>query len=360
MALHGTAWRCMALRTVNNINICQDEHAMNALRLLSTRVMAHRAAAVVLCLLGWPAVSQTVVTPWPAKPITIVVPFTPGGGGDSLSRMLVPALSEALGQTILIDNKPGAGGSIGAKAVANAPADGYTLLNGTSSTHGINPWLYSRLGYDVLKDFQPITVLAISDYALGVPVNSPARTVADLVSMHKTQKLMYASSGNGTTSHLASALFANLSHTDFEHVPYKSSGPALQDLIGGQVSFFFDNTSVLMPQAKAGKVRLLATSGTSRSAATPDVPTMSEAGINGYDVIGWWALFAPANTPPPVVDRLHKEVSKVLESPAIRQKIVSMGNIVAPAMTPAEARQFIQSEYEKFGRIVKMAGVKLD
>lgn len=274
--------------------------------------------------------------------------------------MLSQPLSEALGQTIIIDNKPGAGGSIGAKAVASASADGYTLLNGTSSTHGINPWLYSRLGYDVLKDFEPIAVLAISDYALGVPLNSPARSVADLLSMHKASKLMYASSGNGTTSHLASALFANYSQADFEHVPYKSSGPALQDLIGGQVAFFFDNTSVLMPQAKAGKIRILATSGSVRSAATPDVPTMAESGVTGYDVIGWWALFAPANTPKPVIDRLHKEVSKVLESPAIRQKIVSMGNIVAPLMTPAESKAFIKNEYEKFGNIVKMAGVKMD
>ncbi len=326
----------------------------------SFRQLSRWMAATVACLIGLSAQAQTNTPQWPSKTITIVVPFTPGGGGDSLSRMLVPSLTEALGQTILIDNKPGAGGSIGAKAVAAAAPDGYTLLNGTSSTHGINPWLYQRLGYDVLKDFEPITVLAISDYALGVPVNSPARTVADLLAMHKTQKLMYASSGNGTTSHLASALFANLSKSDFEHVPYKSSGPALQDLMGGQVSFFFDNTSVLMPQAKAGKVRILATSGTSRSAATPDVPTMAEAGIAGYDVIGWWALFAPAQTPKPVIDRLHKEVSKILESASVRQKIVSMGNIVAPPMTPAEAKNFIKSEYEKFGQIVKMAGVKLD
>jgi tripartite-type tricarboxylate transporter receptor subunit TctC len=314
---------------------------------------------LITCVMG-AASAQSPSPQWPSKPVTIVVPFTPGGGGDSLTRMLSQPLMEALGQTIIVDNKPGAGGSIGAKFVAAATPDGYTLLNGTSSTHGINPWLYARLGYDVLKDFEPITVLAISDYALGVPMNSPARSVSDLLTMHKTNKLMYASSGNGTTSHLASALFANLSQSDFQHVPYKSSGPALQDLIGGQISFFFDNTSVLMPQAKAGKLRILATSGASRSAATPDVPTMAESGVPQYDVIGWWALFAPANTPKPVIERLHKEVSKVLESPAIRQKIVAMGNIVAPPMSPAEAKAFVKSEYEKFGTIVKMAGVKLD
>jgi tripartite-type tricarboxylate transporter receptor subunit TctC len=314
---------------------------------------------LITCVMG-AASAQSPSPQWPSKPVTIVVPFTPGGGGDSLTRMLSQPLMEALGQTIIVDNKPGAGGSIGAKFVAAATPDGYTLLNGTSSTHGINPWLYARLGYDVLKDFEPITVLAISDYALGVPMNSPARSVSDLLAMHKTNKLMYASSGNGTTSHLASALFANLSQSDFQHVPYKSSGPALQDLIGGQISFFFDNTSVLMPQAKAGKLRILATSGASRSAATPDVPTMAESGVPQYDVIGWWALFAPANTPKPVIERLHKEVSKVLESPAIRQKIVAMGNIVAPPMSPAEAKAFVKSEYEKFGTIVKMAGVKLD
>lgn len=315
---------------------------------------------VALCALSSVASAQAPAASWPSKPVTIVVPFTPGGGTDTLSRMLAQGLSSALGQTVLSENKPGAGGSIGTKAVATSAPDGHTLLIGTSSTHGINPWVYPQLGYDVLKDFQPLGVLAITDYALGVPPSSAARSVTDLVAMGKTQRQPYGSSGNGTTTHLAAVLLANMTGADFVHVPYKSSGPALQDMMSGQIAFLFDNTSVLMPLAKAGRVRILATSGSKRSSATPDIPTVGEAGVAGFDVIGWWALYAPGNTPPAVVERLQREVAKILEDASFRQRIVEMGYIATPAMSPTAVRSFLKTEYEKFGSIVKAAGVKVD
>lgn len=322
--------------------------------------LARWLCAPLLGLLALHVWAQPATGNWPSRPITIVVPFTPGGGTDTLSRMVAQSLTAALGQTVISENKPGAGGSIGTKAVAGSAPDGHTLLIGTSSTHGINPWVYPRLGYDVLKDFEPIAVLAITDYALGVPQNSPARSVSDLVAARKADKVLYGSSGNGTTTHLAGVLLSNMTGSDFVHVPYKSSGPALQDLMAGELTFLFDNTSVLVPLAKAGRLRILATSGSVRSAATPDIPTVGESGVGGYAVIGWWALFAPANTPAPIVERLQREVGKTLGDSAFRQRINDMGYIAKPAMSSAETRDFLRTEYEKFGSIVKAAGVKLD
>lgn len=332
---------------------------MNTIRSNPPSRLARWFCVALLCLSAPLASAQTAAA-WPGKPITIVVPFTPGGGTDTLSRMLAQSLSVALGHSVLSENRPGAGGSIGTKAVAGAAPDGHTLLIGTSSTHGINPWVYPRLGYDVQKDFEPIAVLAITDYALGVPPTSPARSVGDLIALGKTRKLMYGSSGNGTTAHLAAVLLSKESGSDFVHVPYKSSGPALQDLMAGELAFLFDNTSVLTPLAKAGRVRILATSGSSRSGATPDIPTVSESGVSGYDVIGWWALYAPANTARPILDRLRREVGSILADAAFRQKIVDMGYIAAPAMSPVETRGFLKAEHDKFGTIVTAAGVKLD
>ena len=215
------------------------------------RTLWGRVCAALLGLFAVGAFAQTGVPNWPTRPITLVVPFTPGGGTDLLSRRLAQSMSVALGQAVISENKPGAGGSIGTKAVAAAAPDGHTLLIGTSSTHGINPWVYPRLGYDVQKDFEPIAVLAITDYALGVPANSPARSVEELIALGRTRTLMYGSSGSGTTAHLAAVLLSKSSGSEFVHVPYKSSGPALQDLLAGEIAFLFDNTSVLMPLAKA-------------------------------------------------------------------------------------------------------------
>lgn len=317
----------------------------------------------IFALLGLAAalpLGSLAQAPWPERPVTIVVPFTPGGGGDTIIRMLAPPLGDALGKPIVMDNKPGAGGSLGTKIAAAAKADGYTLVNGTSSTHAINPWLYSKLGYDVLKDFEAVAILATSDYAIAVPAASPAKSIADLLAMNKKSRLQYASSGNGTTSHLAAVLFAKQAGTDFDHVPYKGSGQALTDLMGERVSFFIDNTSVLLPHAKSGKIRILATSGAKRSSAAPEIPTMIEAGVTGYEVIGWWGVFAPAGTPKPVLERLNDEIHKAMASQAITTRLVAMGNMPAPALKLPETRAFVKSEYEKFGKVVKAAGVTLD
>jgi tripartite-type tricarboxylate transporter receptor subunit TctC len=296
---------------------------------------------------------------YPNRPIRLVIPFTPGGGTDTIGRLVGQYVAKSLNQSVVVENKPGAGGSIGTQDVARAPADGYTLLLATSSTHGINPWLYSKLPYDAIRDFTPVSMLATTDYALAVNVNAPLKTVADLISQAQTTRTVFASSGNGTTSHLAGALFAKLSNTQLEHIPYKSSGPALNDLLGNQVSFMFDNTSVILPHAKAGKLRILATSGAQRSAVTKDVPTLMESGLANYEIIGWWALLAPAGTPPAIIEKLNMEVVKALEAPEVKNRLLAIGN-EPYATTAAQAKQYIESELKKFKPVVELAGAKLD
>lgn len=296
---------------------------------------------------------------YPSKALRIVVPFGAGGGSDAIGRLLGQKLSEALRQPVVIDNRPGAGGSIGTREVLRAAPDGYTLLLATSSTHGINPWIYSNIGYDAIKDFAPISMLATSDYALAVPTVSASKTVADLVRLGKSGKIDFASSGNGTTSHLAGALFATLSKTPFVHVPYKSNAPAEVDLIGGQVAFMFNNTSVFLPHAKSGKVRILATSGATRSAAAREIPTMIEAGVPGFDVIGWFCLLAPAATPAPVVAILNREVLRILAVPEMRERITTSGNEVMTT-TPAETTAYMTAQLAKYKMMVDAAGAKAD
>jgi tripartite-type tricarboxylate transporter receptor subunit TctC len=304
-------------------------------------------------------VSHAQESTYPSRPIRLVVPFTPGGGSDTIGRLVGQKLSKSFNQAVVIENKPGAGGSIGTQEVARAPADGYTLLLATSSTHGINPWLYSKLSYDAIKDFAPISILATTDYALAVNSSAPAKNVEDLIKQAKATRMTYASSGNGTTSHLAAALLTKLTNASFEHIPYKSSGPALNDLLGGQVNFMFDNTSVILPHAKAGKLRILATSGAARSAVSKDIPTMMESGVANYQIIGWWALLAPGGTPQPIIEKLNKEVVKAMESADVKDRLIAIGN--EPFSTsPTQAKEFIAAELNKFKPLVELAGAKLD
>ena len=296
---------------------------------------------------------------YPARQIRLVIPFTAGGGSDSIGRLLGQKLAEAFRQPVVIDNRPGAGGSIGTREVQRAAADGYTLLLATSSTHGINPWIYANIGYDAIRDFAPVSMLATTDYALAVPAASPNRTVADQRREGKTGKIDYASSGNGTTSHLAGALLATLSKTPFVHVPYKSSGPAQTDLLGGQVAFAFDNTSVYLPHAKAGRVRILATSGATRSPVAREVPTVMESGVPGFDVIGWVCLLAPAGTPSFVVAALNREVVRIMALPDVREKVSAGGNEVLTT-TPAETTAYMATQLARFKVMVDAAGAKAD
>lgn len=296
---------------------------------------------------------------FPSKSIRLVVPFTPGGGSDVIARTLAQKMSENMKQTVVVENRPGAGGSIGTQEVAKTAPDGYSLLLATSSTHAINPHLYTKLPYDAIKDFAPISMLATTDYAMAVGKHVKATSLPELLKLAKTETLNYGSAGNGTTAHLAAAVLGNTTKSNFTHVPYKGSGPAFQDLLGGQIAFMFDNTSVIAPHMKNAKMTVMATTGAKRSPVTPDVPTMVELGMPDFQIIGWWAIMAPANTPKPIIDKLNAEVVQAMKSPEVQARLTGLGNEPLTT-TPEETKAYIAAEMLKFKKIVHDAGAKLE
>jgi tripartite-type tricarboxylate transporter receptor subunit TctC len=302
---------------------------------------------------------------WPTKPVRIVVPFAPGGTTDILARALAPELGKAFGQQFIIDNKAGGGGNIGAELVAKSPADGYTLLMGTVGTHGINQSLYPSLPFDPIKDFAPITLVAAVPNVL---VMNPARAaeakienVQDLIRYARANpgKLNMASSGNGTSIHLAGELFKTMTGTFLVHLPYKGSGPALLDLIGGTTDLMFDNLPSAMPHIRSGKLKALAVTSSQRSGALPDVPTIAEAGVKGYEASSWFGLLAPAGTPADIVNRVQQESAKALGTPALKERLLSQGAIPS-GMTPAQFVAHIAAETKKWAPVVKVSGAKVD
>ena len=303
---------------------------------------------------------------WPNKPVRIVVPFAPAGTTDILARALAPELGKAFGQTFIIDNKPGAGGNLGADAIAKSAPDGYNLLMGTVGTHAINAALYPKMAFDPVRDFTPIVLVA------GVPnvlVMNPAKAqayginnVADLIRYAKANpgKLNMASSGNGTSIHLSGELFKAMTGTFMLHFPYRGSGPALLDLIGGTMDLMFDNLPSALPQIKAGKLKALAVTSAQRSAALPDLPTIAEAGpVKGFDASSWFGLFAPAGTPAEIVNRIQQETAKAFQAPAFKERLLAQGAI--PGGQPsAEFVTFIAAETKKWAQVVKVSGAKVD
>ncbi|CAM5787675.1 MFS transporter OS=Rhizobacter sp. Root404 OX=1736528 GN=ASC76_21925 PE=3 SV=1 [Rhizobacter fulvus] len=304
---------------------------------------------------------------WPNKPVRIVVPFAPAGTTDILARALTPELTKAFGQTFIIDNKPGAGGNLGADAIAKSAPDGYNLLMGTVGTHAINAALYPKMPFDPVKDFVPVVLVA------GVPnvlVMNPAKAesagihnVADLVRFAKanTGKLNMASSGNGTSIHLTGELFKSVTGTYMVHFPYRGSGPALLDLIGGTMDLMFDNLPSALPHIKSGKLKALAVTSIQRSAALPDLPTIAESGgvMKGFDASSWFGLFAPAGTPMDIVNRINQETAKSFQSPAFKERLQSQGAIPG-GQPPAEFAAFIAAETKKWAQVVKVSGAKVD
>ena len=303
---------------------------------------------------------------WPAKPVHIVVPFAPGGTTDILARAIAPELSNALGQQFVVDNKPGAGGNLGAEAVARAPADGYVLLMGTVGTHGINRALYPKLPYDPIKDFAPVTLVASVPNVMVLPADAASangiNNVQDFIKFAKANpgKLNMASSGNGTSIHLAGELFKSQTGIFMTHIPYRGSGPALMDLVGGQVDVMFDNLPSAMQLIKGGKLKALAVTSATRSAAMPNVPTIEEAaGLKGFEATSWFGLLAPAGTPSEVVNRVQQEVAKALNNPAIKEKMLSQGAIPS-GNTPAQFGTLIEDEHRKWAQVVKVSGARVD
>jgi tripartite-type tricarboxylate transporter receptor subunit TctC len=303
---------------------------------------------------------------WPTRPVRILVPFAPGGTTDILARALAPELSRAFGQQFIVDNKPGAGGNVGAAEVAKSAPDGYTLLMGTVGTHGINQSLYPKMPFDPIKDFAPITLVA------GVPnvlVMNPAkaealkiRSVPDLIRYAKSHpgQLNMASSGNGTSIHLSGELFKTMTGTFMVHFPYRGSGPALLDLIGGTMDLMFDNLPSALPQIKGGKLKALAVTSAQRSAALPDLPTIAEAGpVPGFDASSWFGLLAPAGTPSDIVNRVQQETAKALATPALKERLLSQGANPS-GMTPSQFAAYIAAETKKWAQVVKVSGAKVD
>ena len=313
-------------------------------------------AGVAATALAAPALGQT----YQSKPVRLVVPYTPGGGADTTARLIAPRLQEALGQTVVIDNKPGAGGSIGDDAVAKAAADGHTLLIGAFA-HAVNPSLMGRMPFRTPEDFAPISLLVTVPELLVVTPSFPAKTVQELVAMAKAQpgKLSYASSGNGSAQHLAAELFRMRTGIDIQHVPYKGGSLAVADVAAGHVPFYFGNMSAALPQARGGKVRALAVTSPQRSPAAPEVPTMAESGVQGCEIFEWNALLAPAATPPDIVKRLHAEVAKVMAMEDIRAKFADLG-AQAVGSNPEELAAFLKLEMAKWAEVVKAANVKIE
>ncbi len=297
---------------------------------------------------------------FPNRQIRIVVPYSPGGGADTTARLLAPKLQEALGESVVIDNRPGAGGIIGDDAVAKAAPDGHTLLIGAFA-HAVNPSLQPKMPFRTPDDFAPISLLVTVPELLVITPSHPAKTVMELVAMAKAQpgKLLYASSGNGSAQHLAAELFRLRAGIDIGHVPYKGGGLAVADVAAGHVPFYFGNMSAALPQARAGRVRALAVTSAERSPAAPDVPTIAEAGIQGCEISEWNGLLAPAGTPPAVVERLHVEVTKIMQSDEMKAKFADLG-AASIGSTPAEFATFLRAEMAKWAEVVKTANIRIE
>lgn len=322
------------------------------------------ASAALIAIAG-PAAADTA---WPTKPVRIVVPFAPGGTTDILARAVAPELSKAFGQQFIVDNRAGAGGNVGAEIVAKSPNDGYTLLMGTVGTHGINRALYPKLPFDPIKDFAPITLVAAVPNVMEMNVDKAKalniNNVADFVKYAKANpgKLNMASSGSGTSIHLAGELFKSMTGSYMIHIPYRGSGPALMDLVGGNADVMFDNLPSSMQQIKSGKLKALAVTSSQRSPALPDVPTVEEVGgpmLKGYEASSWFGLLAPAGTSPDIINRIQHEVAKALATPALKEKMVAQGAIPS-GNTPAEFAKLIESEHVKWAAVVKASGAKVD
>jgi tripartite-type tricarboxylate transporter receptor subunit TctC len=297
---------------------------------------------------------------WPSRPVHMVIPLSPGGFADVPGRILAARLSSLLGYNVFVENRPGAGGTLGADFVAKSAPDGYTLLF-TGTPHVISAWIYKKLPYDPLKDFEPVALVASGPYVLVVNPALPVHSVRELIAVAKAQpgKIDYASSGNGSAQHLVSALFASMAGIELNHVPYKGSGPAMQDLLGGQVKVSFAGIPNVLPHVKAGRLRALAVSTPQRSLDLPEVPTAAEAGVPGYQATLWLNLAAPAGTPADIVQRLYAETAKALQDAELQQSFRAAG-VEASPMSPQELAGFMRAEYEKWGKVVRDTGATVN
>jgi tripartite-type tricarboxylate transporter receptor subunit TctC len=324
---------------------------------MGARTMMRIALVLILLCVPLPGVSQT----YPAKPVRVIVPYPPGGGNDTLGRLFAAKLSERMGQSFVVENRPGAGTMIGTEAAAKSTPDGYTILLSSIATHALSPNLYARVPYDPIKDFAPITLLGIAPTVMVVNKDLAARTLGELVSLAKAQpgNFTYASGGNGTPPHINGEVFKSVAGVDLLHVPYKGGGPALADLIAGRVHVMLDTAASAMPHVRGGRLRALAISAPQRSPEYPDVPTFAEAGLPQYETNAWYSMHAPAGTPPDIVRRLNSELVAILRDPDILARFKQLSTEPV-GNSPEEFGAFVRAELDKYARIIKAANIRLD
>ena len=315
------------------------------------------AAAGLLSAVGGRARAQAQTpAPWPTRFVRLIVPFAAGGANEAFARNLAVRLSEIWGQQVVIENKPGAGGNIGADAAARAEPDGYTMLI-ASFPHAVARFLYPALSYDLVTGFAPVTLIGFTPNIMVVPNSSPARSVAEFIAHAKANKLTFASSGVGTSIHLSGELFKRVAGIDMTHVPYRGGAPAVADLIPGRVDLMFNVMSSVLPQVRAGAMRGLAVTTAQPVAAAAEFPTFAEAGVPGFEVTGWFGFFVPAKTPPDIVAKIHADTVTALADPVLRGRLEELG-IVVVGSTPAELAVFLKAEIDKWGPVIKEAGIR--
>jgi tripartite-type tricarboxylate transporter receptor subunit TctC len=298
---------------------------------------------------------------WPSKPIKYIVNFAPGGTTDIVGRLIAAKLSTALGQPVVVENRAGAGGNLGAEMLAKSAPDGYTIGGGTVSSHAINVTLYSKMPYDPLKDFTPITMLATLPNMLVVHPSLGVNNVAELIALLKANpnKYSFGSAGNGTSQHMSGEMFKTMTGTSMQHIPYKGSGPMIPDLLAGTISMSFENITTAFPPVKQGRLKALAVTTSKRSFVAPEVPTMAEAGLTGYDITSWQALFAPAGVPKEIIARLHTETVKALKAPDVAKRLEDLG-LDAGGIAPEELAAIMRNDIPRLGKVVRDSGARVD
>lgn len=320
-----------------------------------------RLALLLAATAALAASSPSFAQPYPARAIRFVVPYPAGGPLDTVARLLAQKVSQNVNQPVVVENKPGAGGNIGADAVAKSPPDGYTILMGAVATHAINPTLYKSIPYDAVRDFQPVTQIASTPNVLVVNPALPVANVREFIAYAKAHpgQLNFGSGSTGSAGHLAGELFKKMAGVEMTHIPYKGAGPAMQDLIGGRIQLMFDNLASSLGQIRAGKVRALAVTTAQRTSLAPQLPTIAESGLPGFDISTWFGVFLPAHAPPDVVERLHAEFARALAAPDVREKLAILG-AEPVGSTPEEFAAYIRSEARKYAAVIKASGARAD
>jgi tripartite-type tricarboxylate transporter receptor subunit TctC len=323
-----------------------------------SRLLCRAAALAALVLVPLAAGAQA----WPSKPLTLVVPYPAGGPVDVSARLIAQKLQASLAQPVVVENKPGAGGNIGPDFVAKSAPDGYTLLMGAIATHAINPALYPRIPYDPVRDFRHIALVVQVPNVLVVNKDLPCRNLSEFIALARANpgKFDFASGSTGSTGHLAGELFKQMTGTFMVHIPYKGAGPAVTDLLAGRVHLMFDNLASALPNIKAGKVRALAVTTLKRSAFLPELPTLDESGLKGFDMTTWWGVMAPAKTPDAVVERLAAEIGSAIRAPDVKERLAAMGSETPGVRTPREFTAFVEKELRTYAPLVKRSGASVD